>query len=269
MDGPLGPVVPWPAMSAVPPVVLLLDDADTFKAVEGTCLRRDRCRLLKASFDELREVASRSHPALILASCADAPARARATALCAERELSDVPVLLLDFAEAGRAGARAWSPGGSRRAPVEVLSARKRAGQPDFAELDTRLDAAVTRLVPQLLRRMDRLLVNLSVACNGAGLRSRLRTKDVSPTGLFLKTDRPLTQGSRFGVSMQLDEQQAVTATCEVVRQVREGEADLIPGIGVRFVDLEDSGREALRRFVSTRAHGARRVTRGTTRGSH
>jgi uncharacterized protein (TIGR02266 family) len=270
MDAPSGPVVVWPAMSAAPPVVLLLDDADTFRAVEGTCLRRDRCRLLKASFDEIPEVASKHHPDLILASCSDAAGRERALALCSDRGLADVPVLLLDFAAPASPAGGAGKAPRARRAPVEVLPARRRrSGGPDFPELDARLDAVVTKLVPQLLHRVDRLPVNLAVSCRGAGLRSQLHTKDISPSGIFLKTDRPLTPGSRFGVSVKLGAQEEVMGTCEVVRQVRAGDPDLIPGIGVRFIDLEDSGRELLRRFVSAGARGARRTPRGTTRGTH
>lgn len=255
-------------MSAAPPVVLLLDDADTFKAVEGTCLRRDRCRLVKASFEDLPQVASRSRPALVLASCADAEGRDRAIALCAEHALADVPVLLLDFTKPG-ASARPTIPG-SRRAPVEVLPARRRrSGGPDFEELDARVDDVVTRLVPQLLRRVDRLQISLIVSCKGPGLRSHLHTKDISPSGIFLKTDRPLTPGSRFAVSVRLGPEEEVLGTCEVVRQVRAGDSDLIPGIGARFIDLEDAGREVLRRFVSTGGHGTRRPPRAAARGTH
>jgi hypothetical protein len=254
-------------MSAAPPVVLLLDDADTFRAVEGTCLRRDRCRLLKASLDDLPSVASRSRPDLVLASCSDAAGRERALAMCSDRALADVPVLLLDFAGEAAAARPARR---TRRAPIEVLPARRRRpGTAGFADLDSRVDAVVTRLLPQLQHRVDRLTVSLSVSCRGAGLRSHLHTKDISPSGIFLKTDRPLTPGSRFGVSMKLGPHEEIAGTCEVVRQVRAGDSDLIPGFGARFIDLEDAGRELLRRFVSAGARAARRAPRGPARGTH
>ncbi|MGH9870640.1 MAG: PilZ domain-containing protein [Candidatus Polarisedimenticolia bacterium] len=259
-------------MDAAPPVVLLLDDAGTFKAVEGTCLRRQRCRLFKAPFDRLTDAARDHRPSLLLATCRDDADRDRVLSACADRSLSRVPVVLVDLTGAPpRRAARPRTP--LRRAPVEVLSARVgRSGEPDFAELDERLNDAIRRLVPELSARKDRLAVTLVARCHGAGMPARLRTKDVSETGLFLRTTRPPASGRKFEVSVRLGPRDAVSGLCEVVREVRHGAAgdwtdgDLIAGVGVRFVDLPDQAREALRRFVATGIRAGRRAPRRAAR---
>jgi len=273
MDLPRGLMLGWPRMSAASPVVLLLDDAGTFKAVEGTCLRRHRCRLVKASVDGLADAAGDHHPAMVFASCSDASARERVLAACRAPALSRVPVLLLDLqGPATRSRGKAPAARGSsrRRGSIEVVSARsKRSGEPDWRSLDARLDAAILRIIPALRPRGPRLAAQVRVRCSGIAGMSLLHTKDISDTGLFLRTAAVVPAGKTFSVSLHLAPGIAVSGRCEVVRDVRPGaagreaEEDLIEGIGVRFVELADPERETLRSYL---AAGMRTEKRSTGR---
>ncbi|HKY31239.1 MAG TPA: PilZ domain-containing protein [Candidatus Polarisedimenticolia bacterium] len=240
-------------MSNVPPVVLLLDDADIFKAVEGTCLRRERCRLIKAAAESLRPVASAERPSLLILSSHDAASKRRVLELRREPPLSEIPAVLLDFAGRGRVTAAPAPVGG--RAPLALVAARKGRSGTDFSEMDGRLDAAIKTLMPELDRRIDRVAVSVAARCRGAGMAGTLRTKDISTSGLFLKTRRPPAPGQRFDVRLSLGPRRSVSATCEVVRRVlhagsKGADGDLIEGIGARFVDLRGEEREALRIFM-------------------
>jgi len=262
-------------MPAASPLILLLDDAGTFKAVEGTCLRRHRCRLLKAPVDRLAEAARDHHPVLVFASCTDREARERVLAASRAPALSRVPVLLLDL-QGAAPRSRAKAPGSktsrSRRGLVEVVSARVGpSGEPDWSALDGRLDAAILRLIPALRPRGPRLAAQVRVRCRGIAGMSLLHTKDISDTGLFLRTAAVVPAGRTFSVSLHLAPGIAVSGRCEVVRDVRPGSAgreaddDLIEGIGVRFVELADPDRETLRSYL---AAGLRTVSRSTGRSA-
>jgi len=240
--------------------VLLADDERLFRAVEGTSLRRERCRLLMATDEKLADTAARKRPDLIITRTGDAASRARLTALLASRPLSRIPVVVVEFGAKGRVPAVSGREKGA--APVVRIP-----GQPP--RLDARLDLAVKRLLPILDRETDRVAVSLPVRCEGGRNVFTVRTKNVSPTGLFLKTDRTLSAGQRLTLRFSLPggssaqkkpaAVRAIRCVCEVVRQVgvggRTGEDDdLIPGVGVRFISIQNDARTTLKRFVRVAA---------------
>ena len=240
--------------------VLLADDERLFKAVEGTSLRRERCRLLMASADRLSPTAAKTHPDLIITTTDDAPSRARLTTRLARKSLSWIPILVVAFGSKTQAAPvpkRGQGAGPLVRIPGRV------------ARLDSRRDAAIKQLLPILDRASDRVAVSLPVRCEGGRTTFTLKTKNLSPTGLFLKTERVLSAGQRLTVRFSLPPTvaprkkdaapRAIRCECEVVRLVgvggRTGEDDdLIPGVGVRFISMQNDARTTLKRFVRVAA---------------
>jgi uncharacterized protein (TIGR02266 family) len=78
-----------------------------------------------------------------------------------------------------------------------------------------------------------------------------LTTADFSEGGVFLKTEFPLDPGTRFGCRFHLDEGAPVLAEAEVA-WVRSGppEATPPPGMGVRFVQLDQADAARVRAYV-------------------
>lgn len=240
--------------------ILLVDDEDIFKAVEGTCLRREPCRLLKSPPDRLLERAVGDPPDLIILSHAGAAARRLLGEVCAAPQLSEIPVISID-PRPGARNAPKDLPG--RSGAVEILAAPTPDDGGTAGGLDRMLDEAIKRRLPDLVRRADRVAVSLSVNVRSADGEFRVRTKNLSPSGLFLKTERVLSPGQRIEIRFRLPmaaetarRPASISGTCEVVRAVgiagQPGaeEIDLIPGVGVRFVDLAGEGRSALNEYV-------------------
>jgi len=260
--------------------VLLFDDDILFKAVEGSCLRRERCRILTTPPSRAVAAARKAHPDLVIASSVT-PLKDLG-AVFKDARLRRTPIVVLDFGLPGRRGGLTALSRTARRdrpGPIEILSVpTDAAGRMDLASLDTRLDAAIEGLLPDVSHRTDRVAVSLAVECVGRGFTKTLRTKNISPTGLFLKTDLRLSPGRRLKIRFKIPPPAAgarrvasdappIALDCVVVRRVDGGrddqahDRDLIPGIGVRFVDLEAESRTALGRFV--RRAGSRAAAPG------
>ena len=78
-------------------------------------------------------------------------------------------------------------------------------------------------------------------------------TENVSKDGLFLSAHQPLKAGDQFPVEFVLpDNTTKVTCTCEVVWTKRFRSPSLnSTGVGVRFVDLDDSKKKVIDRWVT------------------
>ena len=290
---------------------LLLDHQDIFRAIEGSLLRRERCRLVMAGAVHLLATARACRPDLILSIAIDDESRAAAIELCRARGLMGIPVILLTGG--GSDAVRIFSGDLARSAKerggrVDVL-ALKSSGRLARESLDARLDEALKEAIPLLNRGSDRIPADLPVRCEGRGFTTTLRTKNLSPSGLFLKTARPMAPGRRFRVKFRLPQpfvsdagvlasgddllDPTVTALCEVARKIpatrgprkatrveaaEEGlqagwpEGDLIPGVGVRFVEMDERGRATLDGFFNrggtARVARPRRPAREGRRGS-
>jgi len=240
------------------PTVLLVDDEIVFKAVEGTCLRREPCRLVMAKRDAVPERADSDPPDLLIAAVSDDTSRSWLESLSRDTRLARLPMIVLDATVSGK---RATLDRGAGSARIDVLRVQGGPDRPDYAELDMRLDGAIKHHLPMLARRPDRVAVSLPVWCEGTGVHATLKTKNISTSGLFLKTDRPLAPGERLGVRFHIPVEGMarvpIAGVCEVVRRVQaagppsEADADLIPGVGVRFLDLGEDGARVLKRFVT------------------
>jgi len=257
------------------PTVLLVDEEIVFKAVEGTCLRREPCRLVMAKRNAVGARAGADAPDLLIAAVTDDSSRAWLETVTRDTRLAGLPMIVLDTGASGRPALPARGAGA---APIDVLPVQGEPGRPDYSDLDIRLDSAIKRHLPMLARRPDRVAVSLPVWCEGGGVHATLKTKNISASGLFLKTDQPLVPGERIGVRFQVPVEGMarvpIAGVCEVVRRVQAAgppavaDADLIPGVGVRFLDLGEDGATVLRRFVTAAASSPRDGEQGGRRGA-
>ncbi|HXN06817.1 MAG TPA: PilZ domain-containing protein [Nitrospiria bacterium] len=82
--------------------------------------------------------------------------------------------------------------------------------------------------------------------------------KDISEGGLSLTTENRLNVGDRFPIEMMLpDNKTPVNCTGEVVWKkeiMREG--IISQGVGVRFIDLEENKKKAIRKLAPEKKKG-------------
>jgi Tfp pilus assembly protein PilZ len=83
----------------------------------------------------------------------------------------------------------------------------------------------------------------------------RGRVKDIGPGGLFIALPQPLPIQQEIDVCMRLpigSERRRIRARGIVVRQVfPDRESHLIPGVGIRFTEVDDASRHLISTFVS------------------
>ena len=87
-----------------------------------------------------------------------------------------------------------------------------------------------------------RALVSLQ---NGDGVRWA-HALDISESGMFLRTFHPLSLGAVLKVTIDLDGGESIRASISPVRQDTSRD-----GYGVKFVQVDEAGAQAIRRFVS------------------
>jgi PilZ domain len=107
-------------------------------------------------------------------------------------------------------------------------------------------------------RRAARVPVRID---SPSGIR-RARVKDISASGLFLVLPDPLPLEAAVSLSMTLpmpEGRRKVRVRGVVVRQVEnDPESHLIPGVGVRFVEIDRAAATAIDGFVALNAVGSR-----------
>ncbi len=81
------------------------------------------------------------------------------------------------------------------------------------------------------------------------GPKQELRIVNISVTGAFLQTPRPLEIGQLLELDLRLDNGSSVSVTASVVR-VQEPELGRIPGVGVKFTQVPEPSRTVLEAFV-------------------
>jgi CheY-like chemotaxis protein len=229
--------------------VLMIDDAAMFRMLESTFLRRSGCEIVRATSGA--EVVSKARlraPDLILLDAErpglDAPSCV--VALKDDPSLRGIPVLLI--------GRCAEVPPFPRTAP----------------------DATIPRPVTQdsleaALRSLGRVAQRAGVR---RGVRARAvlaapsglvhgRVKDISRSGLFVALRSPIAVQIPVDVSVRLPLPEGgarVRARGLVVRRVGEqDESHLIPGVGIRFVEIDARSESSIERYVNlARPEGGR-----------
>lgn len=108
-------------------------------------------------------------------------------------------------------------------------------------------------------RSTTRVLIDLEVDCEGDGVYLFAISRDLSATGIFVRTLEPMPAGTRVNLRLggaPLDlgggaRQLTVEGEVAWVNPYRPGSlSNLDPGIGVRFVDVDERTRGELVRLV-------------------
>lgn len=111
-------------------------------------------------------------------------------------------------------------------------------------------------------RTATRVLIDLEVDCEGEGVYLFAISRDLSAAGIFVRTLDPMPPGTRVNLRLigpAFDDGWTTVAARELtlegevtwVNPYRPGALEnLDPGIGVRFVDVDDGTRRELMRLV-------------------
>lgn len=221
--------------------ILLVDDLLPLVEMQKNYLKRTTCRILTArNGGEALRVCRLEKPDLVFLDAAmpgmDGIATCRA--IKADPLLRRIPVVIV-------------TPG---RRTEECLG----AGSDDVLTKPVSRDAflsKVRRFVPLLERGESRIPASLRVEFAVRDTHYRAYTKDLSPHGIFLKTPRPFTPGTRLSLGIHLPGREGPLEIEGEVRRVVEARAGsyLLPGIGVRFIDAGPEARRALEEFIAAR----------------
>lgn len=220
--------------------VLMVDDAGLFRMLEATFLRRLGCEIVRAKDgpDLIRKAADKA-PSLILLDAQkpdlDGPQCVRT--LKSDPSLRAIPVLVVTTSE-GVAGCCEAGADATLTRPLERGA----------------LDLALSSFGRVAHREGPRRSARGWVRVAGPGGARRGRLKDISRTGLFVALPDPLPLRERIGVSLRLpgpEGERQVRAQAVVVRQVApDPDSHLIPGVGVRFLDIDPRDERHIDRYV-------------------
>jgi len=120
----------------------------------------------------------------------------------------------------------------------------------------------VRRYTPLLERVESRIPVSCRVEFSTRTGSYTAYTRDLSPHGLFLKSARPFAVGSPLRLVLHLPERQgpagrrtrSLELQGEVRRVVRPAPGtNLLPGVGVRFLDIPPEALLAIEEFIAAR----------------
>jgi uncharacterized protein (TIGR02266 family) len=113
---------------------------------------------------------------------------------------------------------------------------------------------AISSLTGVRPRIQPRVRVSLPVAIRSGGSAFRGRTKDLSSTGLFVRTRQPLRTGVPVWIEMSVPAthgRSVVTAHGMVVRNVADDPSSyLVAGNAVHLQELEEQDRRTLESFI-------------------
>jgi len=229
--------------------LLLVNDERLFLELERSFLRREECEVITAgSAEEALRRARESRPDLLLLDVAiprmDGEEVCRA--LKADPDLASIPVLLLTTGR-NEQGARDAGADGTIPKPIT----RQKVLKALHAFLD----------IPD--RAAERRPVRLSVRCRENEGEYQVQTRDLSFTGMFLTCPEPRPVGRTLDLSFRLPRPAgggAIAARAEVVRAVpSRSESHQLPGMGVRFLELDGAAKARINRFVREPRQRARR----------
>ena len=219
--------------------ILLVDDVKLFLEVEKTFFLRRGYEVFTAhSGDEVLAMAREKSPDLILMDYemqgmnGDEVCRA----VKADPKLRAIPVIII-----------------SQHYSKEILERCLQAGCVDY--LTKPVDQSVIlRRVSEVLNISDRrhIRATVMVTIDRGVTKTQFLGKalNISESGLFLETTRPLEIGSSFKISFLLPRvEQRVTGTGEVVR-LAGIDSPRTYGAGLRFRDLSERSLESIRHYV-------------------
>jgi len=221
--------------------ILIVDEAELFLKLERTFLKRAGFELHAAStHDDLIEKARSLRPDLVLLHARDDAEHSGAA--CARRLKEDpatggIPVILICSTD---------SLPRESDVPCERILVSP-------VPADALLEAA-SFLARLSLRSRQRVPVSLPVQLVTDSVALQGRTKDLSTEGLFVRTCQPPPEGATVQVRVSLPVGRSrllLSVRGVVVRRVEDDPRSyLLPGAGLRLVDLDERDRRALEEFV-------------------
>lgn len=117
--------------------------------------------------------------------------------------------------------------------------------------LGTDLEERVNRRLGTSALTARRVRVELAATVRAGDRREVLTSRNVSESGILLRTGEPLPVGSRVEIDLPLPgDSEPLRLAAEVVRHALP-EQEHIEGMGLRFVGLPDGARGRLRRFLA------------------
>jgi len=99
-------------------------------------------------------------------------------------------------------------------------------------------------------RRAVELPITVSDAANRVVAIIQFSTQDLSIGGAFVRSHLLFEIGEVLSLQFSLPDGRPVRASGKVVRVSRDTGDDVVPGMGIQFLDLPDADREALRKLV-------------------
>ena len=221
--------------------ILLVDDVRRYLELLKNYLRRTTCRIITASHgEETLAACRREKPDLVFldASIDDPGGIDLCRSLKSDPVLRSIPVVLV--------------------ASREMIERCREAGCDDILTKPVTQEkflARVRRFVELREREEGRIPISLRLRYRSRSGEVTAFTKDLSPQGTFIKTTVPLAVGARLKVTLQLSKKdEPLTLNAEVMRVVRPAAGGhLLPGMGVRFLEVTPEERRAIERFIKER----------------
>lgn len=109
-------------------------------------------------------------------------------------------------------------------------------------------------------REHQRYEVTIPVDCSTKHLFVANHVSNISKGGLFLRSDNPLPLNSEIALILRLpDGCESIRATGRVVwnYDLQKGTSRIVPGSGIRFVDMSPADRVTLERYIDRLARSA------------
>jgi CheY-like chemotaxis protein len=223
------------------PRILMIDNAELFRALEESFLRRAGWEIVRArDGKEILERARQRPPDIVLLDTTGPPVDAPACVAGMKKDpaIRKAAIVLLADPSSG--------------ASYEGLGADAILMRPVGPGA---LEATLCRFGAERARTQRRRAVRAPARVTSAYGACRARLKDISRTGLFLAIPDPLPLQSQLAISLRLPGpggQHPLKARGVVVRQVADDpHSHLIPGVGVRFVDLDPRDEARIDRYVN------------------
>ena len=98
--------------------------------------------------------------------------------------------------------------------------------------------------------------VTVSDAANRVSGTIVFDTQDISAGGAFIRSDLLFEIGEELAVAFTLPNGAEISSRAKVVRVSRDGDDGSAPGMGIQFVQLSESDRDAILALVQRGSHG-------------
>jgi CheY-like chemotaxis protein len=222
------------------PRILMIDNAELFRALEASFLRRAGWEIVRArDGKEILERARQRPPDIVLLDTTGPPIDAPACVAAVKKDaaLRNAAVVILADPSSGAAHEGLGADAIVIR-PVEPAA----------------LEAILCRFGAERPRTDRRRAVRSAARVTSAYGACRARLKDISRTGLFLALPQPIPVDTALELRLSLTDRggtHAVSARGTVVRRVEDDPGShLIAGVGVRFTGFEDDAASIIENFV-------------------